>query len=194
MKMSIKNLLSSKIIVLCALLLLQSLHATMNSELKVRGSAFIPTGHLFREIYGTAGGSFDVEFATNIRDYLQAWANYDWFGKSGHSVGLCSPTKIHISSISFGLKYPYDIKSWLRLYLGLGPSFALIKINNQTCCSNACANQSSIGFVVKTGADFYFNKRGFVDVFLDYAYQKTAFECRTDVGSVRIGAGLGVAF
>lgn len=169
-------------------------HAELHRNIKVRGSAFIPTSCLFREIYGTAGGSFDVEFTADIWDYLQAWANYDWFSKHGNSIGFCSPTKINISSISFGLKYPHEIRHWLTLYAGVGPSFALVKLHNCSFCGPQCCSKSSIGFVVKTGADFFFSDRGFVDIFVDYAYQQVAFEQRTSVSNVRIGGGLGVAF
>lgn len=176
------------------LLNLQPTHATTDRELKVRGSAFIPTSKLFRDIYGTAGGSVDVEFAARIYDHLQGWINFDWLGKHGHSIGFCSPTKISIPSISFGLKSPWEINNWLVLYAGIGPSFAFVRINNETFSGCESVSKTSIGFVGKTGADFFFRERWFVDVFADFAYQNVAFECRTSVSNVRIGAGLGVAF
>lgn len=164
-------------------------------EVKARGSAFIPTSHLFREIYGTAAGNFDAEFAFTIRSYLQVWANVDYTRAHGNSLGFCNPTSIQIINGSFGLKAPYDIKDWLAVYLGIGPTFGSIRIKDEsqfTGCSS-CA-QTSAGFVAKTGVDFFFAKRFFVDVFADYVYQKAQFQQHVDASGLRIGAGLGVTF
>jgi opacity protein-like surface antigen len=175
--------------------MLLTANTSLCREIKVRGSAFIPTSKLFREIYGTANGSVDIEFAADICSYLQGWANYDWMGKKGHTKDFCSPTKIDISSISFGLKTPYDINSWLTLYAGFGPSFALVKIKNESpFCGTECSTNTSIGVVIKTGADFFFTKSAFVDLFIDYAYQNVNFETSANVSNVRIGGGLGVTF
>ena len=106
-----------------ALIGLQPLQAFIQSELKVRASAFIPTGKLFRNIYGKAAANFDIEFAKQLCNCLDAWINLDLFSKHGRSIGFCSPTKVFIGQVSFGLKVRYDITDGITLYAGIGPSF-----------------------------------------------------------------------
>ena len=141
-----------------ALLQLQApLNAKVECEAKVRGSAFIATGDLFRDIYGTAAGNFDAEFAVKVCNYLQAWVNIDYMQAHGTSLGFCNPSSIWITNGSFGLKSPYDFTDWLTGYLGLGPTFGGIRIRDASQFSGcSTCTKSSIGFVAKSGLDFSF--------------------------------------
>lgn len=167
----------------------------MRSELKVRGSAFIPTDCLFRDIYGSAAGNFDIEFATRAYKWLQAWANFSYFSKDGESLCFCDCTSINVPAFSLGLKGRYEFKDWVACYAGLGLNIARIRIKDHSSFSGtSCCSETAVGCVVKSGCDFYFTERGFVDLFLDYAYQKAEFQKEVNASGVRIGAGLGVRF
>jgi hypothetical protein len=164
-------------------------------EAKIRGGGFIPRSNLFRDIYGTALGTFDGEIAASIHRYLQAWININFALAHGNSLGFCNPTTIWIVNSSLGLKAPFDINNWLTLYLGFGPTFGAIRIKDEsqfTGCSSS--TKSSIGFVAKSGIDFTFRTRWFVDIFADYVYQKADFEKDVNAGGLRVGAGIGVKF
>jgi len=164
-------------------------------EAKIRGAAFIPRSDLFREIYGTALGSFDGEIAGKFYKYLQAWLNINFALAHGYSLEFCNPTKLWIVNSSLGLKTPFDINDWFRVYIGLGPTFGAIRIKDEsefTGCSSS--TKSSIGFVAKSGMDFFFREHWFIDIFADYVYQKAAFEKDVNASGLRIGAGIGIKF
>jgi opacity protein-like surface antigen len=180
-------------------------HADYRFEVKARGSAFIALSHMFRDVYGTAAGNVDVEFAAKLHKYLQVWANIDYTQTWGDALGFCditSPnfcatTHIRIINGSAGLKAPFDINDWFRVYLGVGPTFGGIRIKGATIftgCYSCSDCASSIGFVAKSGVDFFFCKRWFVDIFADYVYQKADFQKDLNASGLRVGAGLGVAF
>jgi outer membrane protein len=158
-------------------------------ELKVRGSAFIPQSDLFRDIYGTAAGNVDAELAVKVYKYMQVWANIDYMQAHGKSLGFCNATHIHIINGSFGLKSPFDVNNWFTVYLGLGPTFGGIRVKDDSQFSGCSScTKSTIGFVAKSGMDFFFRERGFVDIFFDYVYENNK------ASGLRIGAGLGVTF
>ena len=191
---------------ICALALLSAsiTLAKVEWEAKVRGAAFIPRSSLFREIYGTAAGNFDGEFAGQFYKYLQAWINIDFTLAHGKSLGFCNTTKLWIVNSSLGLKTPFDINDWFTVYLGLGPTFGAIRIKDEsefTGCTSS--TKSSIGVVAKSGMVFYFwssydidfsSTRWFVDIFADYVYQKADFEKNVNASGLRVGAGLGIKF
>jgi len=113
----------------------------------------------------------------------------------GNSLGFCNPTTIKIINGSFGLKSPFDINDWFTVYLGLGPTFGGIRIKDESQFSGcSLCTKSSIGFVAKSGMDFFFYKSWFVDIFVDYVYQKADFRKDVNASGVRIGAGIGYAF
>ena len=184
-----------KIVCLSLLCITSALHANVEWEAKIRGGAFIPRSSLFRDIYGTVAGNFDGEIAGQFHKYLQAWLNINFALAHGYSLGFCNTTKLWIVNSSLGLKTPFDIKDWLRVYLGLGPTFGAIRIKDEsqfTGCTSS--TKSSIGFVAKSGIDFFFCTRWFVDIFADYVYQKADFLKDVNASGLRIGAGIGITF
>lgn len=161
---------------------------------KIRSAAFIAQSKLFRKIYDTAGPCIELEYAYRIKRHLEVWGNFDFFWQDGKSIGLCNPTQIKIPNFSFGIKSPYQFKECHELYLGIGPSFAGVLITNKTCCCCEKVSKPAFGFVVKSGYYYDFCKRFFLDIFADYLYQPVHFQRKTEVGGLRIGAGLGIKF
>lgn len=165
------------------------------SSLKIRSAGFIPASKLFREIYQTAAACLELEYAFKFRDYLEIWGNFDWlFKEHGRSVGLCNPTTITIANFSFGLKFPYRFTTCNEIYIGIGPSIAGVWLNNKSYCSCENISKAAGGIVVKTGYSHYFSKSIFFDFFADYIYQPARLQHKTDIGGVRIGAGVGGTF
>jgi opacity protein-like surface antigen len=181
-------------------------------EAKIRGAAFIPSSDAFRDIYGTVMGNVDAEFAVQVHKYLQVWANFDYTQTWGNALGscdiaspnFCSTTHIRIINGSAGLKAPFDINDWFRVYLGVGPTFGGIHIKGATIFTGdySCSDStSSIGFVAKSGMNFFFGKkdlyyrsRWLVDIFADYVYQKAEFQKDVNASGLRVGAGIGIRF
>lgn len=169
-------------------------HNQDHSELKLRGAAFIPQSDLFRDIYGTAGGCVELEYAYHIKSYLNLWGNFDWFSKKGRSLGTCDPTKIKIAYFSFGLSCVHEINACNLFSIGIGPSIAGIWLTNK---SHPCekVSKASGGLVIKTNYNNYFSENVTIELFADYVYQPVHFRPRhTQVGGLRLGAGLGYTF
>ena len=177
--------------VLCA-----ALQVSAESSLKVRVGAFIPQSSLFREIYHTAGPLYEIEYAYRFCNHWDVWVNFDWFSASGKSVGLCNKTKIQLPNFSVGAKYAFLLCRAWEIYLGLGPTFGNVRLkNNSSVCGCEKVSKAAIGFVIKAGAQKNFCDRYFVDMFADYVFQRPiGFERSTDLGGLRLGAGLGITF
>jgi hypothetical protein len=165
------------------------------SSIKIRGGVFLPQASLFRGIYGRALPLIEIEAATLLREHLELWGNIDWTGKRGHSIGLCSPTKVNIVNFSFGLNVPFSWTDCFGLYLGLGPSFGGTRLCNRLLNgATERVSKGAVGVVLKSGARWDVGERAFIDLFVDYLYQKVNFPTHVNVGGVKIGLGLGVAF
>lgn len=164
------------------------------SEIKIRGGAFIPTASLFKDIYGRAAGNVQLEAATHLYRCVDLWANIDWYGKNGHSVGLCLPTQVNVINGSIGLKVPWNICDAFALYAGVGPSFGGIRLKNRTpfCCEKV--SKGAVGAVFKTGSTYTITDRAFLDIYVDYLYQPVHFQSKVNIGGFKIGAGLGWTF
>jgi hypothetical protein len=180
------------------LLLIRNIHplfAEFDNSLEIRSAAFFHSSERFREIYGYPGASYQVEASTKLYDFLDGWANFDWFSKHGNSVGFNDPTRVSIANISFGIKFPYQLVEEFTAYIGIGPSLSRIWLKNQSECGcQEYVSKLVIGGVLKTGIYYFINKRVFIDVFVDYLCQPDNFETHVDIGGVKAGAGIGIKF
>jgi hypothetical protein len=165
------------------------------STIKGRVAALIPQAKLFREIYGNAGGVVELEVATPVAEHVELWANIDGFFKRGRSVGLCSPTRIGMTHITFGGKFPYEVNDCITVYAGAGLSLGKIWLRNRSpfCWENI--SKYSVGGVIKSGVDYFVTERVFVDLFADYLVQPTNFkQRRINTGGLKLGVGVGGTF
>lgn len=182
------------------------LHPVWYSDVKVRGAAFIPQSKLFRDIYGKVAGTFDVEVATSVLPHVDLWANIDGLVKHGRSLGLNSPTRIGMTHVSLGVKFPYALSQrWVLpggrfetrwvLYAGAGISFASVWLKNKSPFTWERINKGTVGGVIKSGAYCFVTDRVFLDLFADYLVQPTHFNPRyVNTGGLKVGAGLGTSF
>ncbi len=108
--------------------------AEQQSTLELRCCAFGPSEKRFRHLYGNAGTTYEVEASFSLCHCLTAWSNFDYFSKHGRPSCLCAKTRIEMSNISFGLKYVYPLCGCLDCYVGIGPNFSGIFIDNKACC------------------------------------------------------------
>jgi hypothetical protein len=165
------------------------------NSFKFRTGALIHTSKLFREIYKTACACFEFEAAHRIKPHIEVWGNFDWISNHGNSIGFCSPTTIKIANFSAGLKFPFLVQNRWEFYGGLGASLAGVFIRDKTVTQDCKKRDKAVmGGVIKTGAYCFIGDHLFVDFFADYIFQPAQFARQVDVGGLRIGAGLGVAF
>lgn len=184
-------------LLLCAALLQLPLSAH-NYLLEFKGAGFFPTGSCFKEIYGKAAPFIGYDFTFNICDNWYGFTTVDFMWKHGHSIGLCTPTKVLMMPIGFGVKYLYPV-CYGNLYAGLGVEAVCVRTEE---CSEAmfCSIPNwGVGGVAKVGMyiDLYCNLA--LDLFLDYRFTKISgddcFSClsnpiKADLSGVVAGVGI----
>jgi len=166
----------------------------LKNTLQLRVDAFFPSSHRFREIYGTVAPSYEVEASRKLNSFIDGWINFDWFFKHGEAGSCHSSTKITIANGSFGIKFPYEISKHVKVYLGLGPTFGGVWLQNKSHCSHENISKFTFGGIAKSGFIFSLNKHVFFDLFADYFYQPVHFEKHVNVGGFRTGVGLGYKY
>ena len=173
-----------------------SVHAQRKTMLEVRVSGFIPFSQLFSEIYGNDVVPIAVEATTPFFRHFDAWANFNWLSKHGHSIGLQNPTDVSIANFSFGLKFPFLFYNGVAVYVGLGPSLGGVWLHNRSkiCHCDQRIREFIYGGVLKTGINFFINRSIFFDLFVDYFYVPTNFQTRANVGGIQPGIGSGFIF
>ena len=170
------------------------LFAEYENTVELRSAAFIPTDNLFRDIYGNAGASYQLEASSAVYEGLDVWGNLDLFSKPGRSVGLGNSTEILIANTSVGIKVPFQFSEKISPYIGIGISLGRVWLKNNSFCGEDKASKFAVGGVLKTGINYFFMENVFLDVFIDYLYQPVHFETDIDIGGLKTGIGLGIQF
>ena len=168
--------------------------AEIENSVELRSVALFHSSSRFRNIYRKVSGCYEIEASTrwNEWDCFETWANFDWFSKRGHSIGLSDPTKVQIVTFSAGIKFPFQLAEQSIWYLGIGPSIGRIRLKNHGEFCRQKRTEIVYGGVIKTGVNYFFTECLFVDLFADYLYQPNNFETHVDLGGIKVGAGIGV--
>lgn len=197
-----KRLLSLSILV-CALAVTSLTARDMVIEFKA--AAFVSTSETFRDIYGTAAAIYGPEFSVQLKEE-SSWyffASIDYLSKKGHSIGLCEATKVRFVPLGIGIKYVAHAFNCLDLYAGLG--FQPINVRTIDCIDSIQQLDTKwvLGGIAKFGAWYQLPHQLLIDLFIDYSFAKvknntlccTSIDsCKTNIGGVIIGAGLGYRF
>lgn len=140
--------------------------------LEAKGSVFVPTDALFRDLYGNCG-VFAVEMTSNMFDQWYVFTSVDFLIKNGQTVTIETPSKIDIVNIGFGAKYfmPFQHGDF---YVGLGIEPTYVKIANQLSAVDTQTNWSC-GGVAKIGVIVDLPRSLFLDFFFDYSFVKSTF-------------------
>lgn len=182
------------------LLLTQITPAMADTTIEFRSAAFFPMNHRFRDIYGTVGADYEFEIRTTVFCCMEGWANFTWYPKHGSVGHCCGSSDLNIANFSFGLMKSCSVCDCFRFYAGIGPVFGGVWVHNKLRSCTGLAKKKNkdaafaVGGMVKTGILYYFTCNLFLDLFVDYFYEPAFFHRHVDVGGVRTGLGLGVAF
>ncbi|MBY0529636.1 MAG: hypothetical protein K2P51_05535 [Rhabdochlamydiaceae bacterium] len=168
---------------------------------ELRGGYFYPFSHVMREIYKSGGPEIEVEQTANVYENLNLWLNFNYFQRSGHSLGLKHPTSIHLYPLSLGVKYNISLMNNLDLYLGLGGSYTWANIHDNSSFVKQHIHRQGFGGVGKFGFLYFFGKRFFIDLYADYYYTKICGvhhshnqSTSQNVGGLRTGLGWGASY
>lgn len=189
---------------LLSILFFPTLLFANRGTLQMRGGYFYPTSELMRDIYHDGGGEFEIQASLNLNPKISLWGNFNFFQRNGDLLGLCDNTRIQIYPLSIGALYIKPIHQRISLYFGMGASYSLLKIDNESPLTmqnirnipqNFRENKNGWGLVTKTGITLELTDHLFLDVFADYYYTKMdILLISRQVSGLRTGIGLGIYY
>jgi len=203
--MCIINILFAALLQLC---FVSAVFAHRDIILELKGAAFLSTSSHFRDIYHKAGGLGEVEVTFRLPCYTHwyGFASVGYTSENGRSIGFCSPTKVKLVPLAFGLKYVAPV-CWGDVYAGLGFQPVHVRTVNCSPYVAACTSQWGFGGVTKLGTFIDLPCNFLLDLFFDYSFVKTGckkIRCKHTTGPVVplkanasgaiLGIGLGYRF
>lgn len=197
-------------------------------SLQLRGAYFASQSKIINKTNSQHWFDYQVEAAHNFENNWQLWTNVSWFtkkrpikrdafyGPAGHyhDSSYCRYStnhnkkhrRLYILPLSLGLKYNLCITPCARFYLGAGPSYTFLKIKHPISIFNKYITRQGIGALFKSGFQYDIGEYTFLDLFVDYLYQRFHFSQfdsyidgytkrkQMNIGGFKIGIGLGVYF
>jgi hypothetical protein len=168
---------------------------------KAEFSYFQPSDDTFQDIYG-GGIDYGFDLSTSVWRSLDVFFGFDYFEKDGHSLGGHNKTNIRIIPLSAGLRYRFMIYSFWDIYLGLGPTYSFLKIQDHSPYVKEHVTKSDWGGVGQIGMNFYPVKYLILSIFCDYFYTKMNFSgnhCNVErhdayIGGFNAGGAIGITF
>ncbi|MDN3506888.1 MAG: hypothetical protein P0S96_06630 [Simkaniaceae bacterium] len=167
---------------------------------EVRACAFFPTSNRFKDNFGCVGANYQLEIGKTFGCCCenQIWLGVDWYPKSGH-LSSCGSSCIDILNASLGYKRFWCCGCFTP-YLGIGPSFGYVWLENKRRCCSDCHPWKSkdqafaVGGVARAGAQLNFCGPFFADLFVDYIVEVALFHRTAYIGGLKTGLGLGINF
>ena len=194
-------------VVLPTLMLSSSQLYSRDVLLEAKGAYFLPTNEHFTTIFGGGGlygGELTIQFANQSHWY--GFVSVDYFGKSGCSECVPSPTSINLWIGAAGVKYFFPrVRDCVDFYLGLGVEPIYAKITNCSPFVQETQKQWTAGGIAKLGAYVRLPRNFILDFFVDYSAaqlrpttDKHSTCCVEPVnfyiGGFAFGGGLGYCF
>ncbi len=145
--------------------------------LEFKGAYFLSTGSHFKKIYNHGGALCGPEVTFSLsdeEDWCEDWygfASIDFLTKKGHSIGLCTPTKVYMVPLAFGAKYLVPFRCG-DFYVGLGLQAVYLKTKNFSPFVIPCTSEWGVGGIAKIGSYFDLPHDLFIDLFIDYSFVK----------------------
>ncbi|MBP6870288.1 outer membrane beta-barrel protein [Candidatus Babeliales bacterium] len=158
-----------------ATLLLSTAFVAAEHDVLVEGkaSAFMPTGDVFKEDFGTSG-LFGFEITAKIVGNVYGFGSFDFISKSGQTVFFESASKVYTSNFGLGLKYFIPTSETLDFYVGLGAQPTYLRTIDGSDVETE-HQRWGWGGIAKIGAIINLPGSFFVDLFIDYSFVKIDF-------------------
>jgi len=151
---------------------------------------------LFKNVYGSGGISFNVDFGVKILKSLEVFLHTDYFFTYGELTYTNEETTLKIIPIELGARYLLSVnklcKPRLFIYLGGGGGYYIYKEENII----GTIDEKKIGLFVEGGFRFYFLKAFFFDakiknVFLNVEVSEGN---KIELGGLSYMGGIGISF
>ncbi len=172
--------------------------------LDFRYAAFFPLSSTVRKVYDNAFPDIELEVATNLTDYCRAWFNAGYIWNEGAS-SLGNKTTLSMVPLSLGLMFVLPATCDIDVYLGMGPSFTFLRIEDDSHYVRRHVRKNGFGGAIKTGFYYHLDENFYFEGFLDYFLQpyhfgkdrsKKHYVERHDLtmDGIKLGFGAGVTF
>lgn len=158
---------------------------------EVRSGLFFPK-HAVQEIYKKRGLEFELEGSRVFGKQFSMWQNVNGLRWHGKSIGERDKTTMQLYAASMGVNYTFPLHTYCNPYLGVGVSYAMIRLHDKSPFLKQRMHKYGWGGVAKSGLVCLIGPCLFLDLFLDYYYTKMTIETVTlNVGGFRSGLGIG---
>jgi hypothetical protein len=151
---------------------------------------------LFKEVYGKAGMSFNVDFGVKIWKSLEVFLHTDYFSTDGETTYTKEETTLRIIPIEWGVRYLIrlnkECKPKLFPYFGGGGGYYMYKEENDI----GTVDEKKFGFFLEGGFRFYFIRNFFLDAKIKNVFLKVegAEDQKIELGGLSFMGGIGISF
>jgi hypothetical protein len=147
---------------------------------------------LFKEVYGSAPMTYNVDLGARVWKSLEIFVHSDYLKADGKTTYTKEDTTLTIIPIEVGIRYLADITGSGRMkvfpYLGAGAGYYSIKEEHPA----ETVKENRVGFFAEGGLRFYPMKSFFIDAKLKQVILKS--ENGTKLGGMTYMGGVGVSF
>jgi hypothetical protein len=170
---------------------------------ETRVSYFHPFSKRVRDIYGDGWANFEVEASQTMCNEWTIWERASGWPVTGRSTALHNRTKMRLWSLQLGVIRQFFISPYWRYYFGLGASYNFFNIHDSSHYVRKHFSKNEFGGVARTGVHYFFRDYCFIDINLEYQYQKFDFSRHrhsrvsirnVNLSGIQIGGGLGILF
>jgi hypothetical protein len=175
-----------------------------NPSVEVRGSYFFPLSERVRAIYGQGWGNYEIQANQTFCTRWTLWEGVSWWNREGHSTCLHDKTEMYLLALRSGFQYRFYLTSCLHLYAGFGLAYNFLHIHDKSDFVKKHISKNSLGGIAQAGMYYYFQKRYFLDLNLEYLYQRFNFSGAShhhhvprrdlNLNALKVGAALGILF
>lgn len=188
--------------ILLSLCLLPSWAAADGFDVEGRVGYFYPMSKNVREIYPDGMPEYQIEASYLVCCPWSVWANVGYMTKRGHSEGFHDPARITMVPIAVGGKFSYALNCDFECYLGLGASYSILRIHDESPYVDEHVHKNAFGVTAKSGLLYRFWSCWFIEGFIDYNYTKFNFSGHKDniqrndldMSGFLFGGGIGLSF
>ncbi len=201
-----RSMIKNKIAIMAFVLCIQTAYADVAVEGTV--SAFLPTSHIVKTIYGKAWQQYGLVFNHVSEAVPKRFPPVTLFGQvnylfaHGYSENGNQRTTIKVVPVTLGAKWFCSVHHNIDIYLAAAPRYYFMKIANNSTYVPAEQKESSFGGYGTFGVFFHPVDNFVIDLFV--AYSAVTFQAQastptyigfaTKVAGVDLGAGIGFTF
>jgi hypothetical protein len=183
-----------------------SLSAWESPSFSIEGrvSYFHPFSKRIRNIYKNGWPIYELQINQSYCcNTWTAWLGGSWMGERGHSSCQHNKTRFQLGALRFGLQRQFCLSSCLQFYVGGGLSCNFLRIHDKSSYVKRHTSRNAFGGIALAGIYYYFCERYFLDLNLEYQYQKfrpahrsrhNVQRHRADLSGIKVGGGLGLLF